>query len=92
MLHGHPMRRKGWVGRIDFVAYVPKGAVQVPQKFAGGNDTGPFLVIKRRHSGELAPWTITQADLLADDWEMVNPTQPGEYHADGKTPLQPTEA
>jgi hypothetical protein len=85
MLNGHPMRRKGWQGRIEFVAYVPAGSVQVPQKFAAGNDTGPFLVIKRKH-GPLASWTITQADLLADDWEMSDPVKPGEYHWDGKSP------
>jgi hypothetical protein len=91
MLNGHPMRRKGWVGRIDFVVYVPKGSVQVPQKFADGTATGPFLVIKRTHHDELAPWTITQADLLADDWEMVNPIKPGEYHLKDQT-QEPAQA
>jgi hypothetical protein len=78
MLHGHHMKRKGWAGRIEFVAYVPKGGVAIPEKFAKGNDTGPFLVIQRTH-GPLTPWTITQADLFADDWEMVDPVKPGHY-------------
>lgn len=78
MLNGHQMRRRGWNNRIDWVAFVPKGSVAIPHKFAEGNDTGPFLVVKRRH-GPIVPWTVTQQDLLADDWEMVNELKPGHY-------------
>jgi len=71
---GQPVRRKGWNGNPLYVAYVPKGAVQIPQKFGQGNDTGPFLVANLRNKG-LVSWTITHSDLIATDWEPAGPAQ-----------------
>jgi hypothetical protein len=86
MRHGHKMRRRMWQN-IEWVAYVPQGATQIPQKFANAHPSGDFLVAKAKDGG-LVPWTATQADLLAGDWEMQEPTQPGEYHATPRSPEQ----
>jgi hypothetical protein len=70
MLNGDKVKRKNWGASPEWIAYVPKGGVQIPQKFAGGHDTGPFLVASLKNRG-IVPWTVTHADLLAGDWEIV---------------------
>lgn len=78
MRHGHRVRRKNWNASNLWVAYVPAGSVQVPQKFGAGYNVQPFLIMKTAND-ELVPWLCSQTDMLADDWELVNATQPGVY-------------
>ena len=68
MHNGSYAKRRAWKN-VEWVAYVPPGAVQIPHKFAAGNDTGPFLVAKV--AAGLVAWQPTQADLLAVDWQVV---------------------
>jgi len=72
------MRRKGWNAPGLWVTYVPAGSVQVPQKFGDGMNVSAFLVMKTADD-RLIPWLASQSDLLENDWELVNATQPGEY-------------
>lgn len=89
MLDGHQMKRQAWnpMGP-EWVAYVPKGAVAIPHKFTVGNETGPFLVIKRRNK-PITTWTITADDLLATDWKIES--SPVSAEMSKQTSLQPTE-
>lgn len=77
--HGHKVRRRGWNAKNLWVSFVPAGSVQVPQKFGDGKNVQPFLVM-RTAEDTLVPWLCSQTDLLAADWELVEPVLPGEYH------------
>jgi hypothetical protein len=93
MLNGQPMRRLAWnASGPEYVAYVPAGAVQIPQKFGAGNDTGPWLVAKLRSKG-LVSWTATHADLMASDWQIAATAamQDRGSQTQEQTSLQPTE-
>ena len=78
--HGHQITRKGWNAKNLWVAYVPAGSLQIPQKFGSGYGTTAALVMKTAQD-ELIPWLASQADLLAQDWVLVDGTPPGESHA-----------
>lgn len=58
----HDMRvcRKGWNGKGMWLSYVP-----------GGDNRRAGYVEMRTASGDLVPWTCSQTDLLAEDWEIV---------------------
>jgi hypothetical protein len=73
---GHRMRRRGWNGRDMWIAFVPDGSTQIPQKYADGLPVNSVLVMKGV-DGHLAAWLCSQTDLLASDWEMAFPVQPG---------------
>jgi hypothetical protein len=34
-----------------------------------------------KHGLNIQHWSPEQADVLANDWALVDPTLPGEYHA-----------
>lgn len=60
--------RTGWNGKGLFVL------AQFPDEHSKmGN---PYLYIDARAmGGERNPWTPSQTDLFADDWEVVEPAQ-----------------
>jgi hypothetical protein len=74
--HGHKMRRKAWRDATLWIACVPEGAAQVPQKFASGHTVRQHIVM-HNVDDTIGPYTCNQADLLAHDWEMVDAPQPG---------------
>jgi hypothetical protein len=66
MRAGECVRRAGWNGKGMWVEYVH--AAVLP----GGDDlTLPFIVMQTAQ-GHWIPWLCSQADLLADDWELVS--------------------
>jgi hypothetical protein len=67
---GARVARAGWNGRNMWLAYIPSGAWQVPNKFADGHPTLPFILM-RTADGWLVPWLALQTDLLAEDWALV---------------------
>jgi len=87
--HGHRMRRSSWPPAI-WVAFVPEGSTAVPQKFGDGLPTAAVLMIGSAMS--LSPWTAAHADLLAGDWEMAEPVQPGHTSATAGLPAPPQAA
>jgi len=91
MLDGHQMKRKGWnpMGP-EWVAYVPAGSTNIPQKFAGGAATGPFLVAKLQGKGVVS-WTVTHSDLMARDWQLVGSPLTQTKGSHEVSSLQPTE-
>lgn len=59
---GDLVRRAGWNGRNMHVG------LQLP--VASAQMTMPFLYMKTAQD-EMIPWTVSQADALATDWEIV---------------------
>lgn len=74
---GHKIQRAGWNGKRMFVYYVPDGRYPArtdPAKSIADPDGnvsyGAYLAIKTV-SGEVIPWLASQADMLADDWRII---------------------
>jgi len=82
---GYKVRRAGWNGKGMWVALVPEGAAQVQQKISGGYDLLPFLGMKTADN-RFVPWLISQADVLADDWELVDDAVPATDMTRRNTP------
>ncbi len=62
MRKGCLVGRKGWNGKGMYLA------LQTPD--AHSKMTEPYVYMKTAQNG-LIPWLCSQADLLADDWEIV---------------------
>ena len=59
---GERLRRAGWNGRGMYIE------LQVPD--ANSKMTEPYVYMYTAQGG-LIPWLCSQADLLADDWEIA---------------------
>lgn len=73
--HGYKVRRSGWNGKGMWVVLVPEFAAQIPQKISGGYNVMAFLGMKTADD-RFVPWLISQADVLTDDWELVDDATP----------------
>ena len=82
----YKVRRTLWSDRRIWVVLIPMHATHVPQKFAGGYPVEHYLML-HTSSDTLVPFTLTSADVLSDDWELVNDARP----ATSMTSLQPKE-
>lgn len=77
---GRRITRPGWNGTDMWVAYqagYPDGiAINANTAAATGIEEGtvcvfrPYLMM-RTADGSFVPWTISQTDALAEDWEVV---------------------
>lgn len=74
---GKKIQRAGWNGKGMFVYHVPDGRYPARTEAAksiaapdGNVSYGAYLAIKTV-SGEVIPWLASQADMLADDWRIV---------------------
>ena len=73
---GYRVGRKGWNGKGMYLYLVPAGNYQAKTKAARtehGDQVpyGPYIAIKTV-GGEVLPWVASQADLLTDDWEIID--------------------
>lgn len=68
MKEGDACARKGWNGKAQFVA------MQKPSH--GSKMREPFLYLNPGN-GQLIPWTVSQADILAEDWYVVHKSAKG---------------
>lgn len=59
---GHRVMRPGWNGKGMYLA------LQEPDE--NSKMTEPYVYMRTAQGG-LIPWLCSQADLLADDWEVV---------------------
>jgi len=64
---GKKLARQGWNGRDMYVA------LQVPDP--GSANTLPYLWM-RTTKGDRVPWTVSQTDILAVDWFVVENPAP----------------
>jgi hypothetical protein len=60
---GKRLRRSGWNGKGRWLA------LQVPD---ANSKMGLPYVYASTVTGQLVPWTCSQSDLLATDWELAN--------------------
>lgn len=75
---GQKVTRSKWENKNVFLYYVPHGRydakTDAAKSFAaedGKVDYGDYIAI-RTEDGYVIPYTPTQDDLLADDWELVD--------------------
>lgn len=63
MQEGAKVSRPGWNGKGMWIAiHEPKAKARMTQ---------PYVYMKTAQ-GDYIPWLCSQADLLADDWEIVS--------------------
>jgi len=60
---GNSVVRAGWNGKGMYLE------LQVPDEYS--KMTVPYIYIKAA-DGTVVPWLASQADMLADDWEVVH--------------------
>jgi len=65
MRRGARVARKGWNGKNMWLA------LQVPDERS--KMTEPYVYLRTAQGG-LIPWPCSQADLLASDWVIVDPS------------------
>jgi len=70
---GKNVRRNSWPDKI-WLFMVPDAGMQVPHKYGGGYRVEPSLWIKTEYDG-LMPYCSSHADLLSDDWQIVEPVR-----------------
>lgn len=76
---GYRIKRLGWNG-LDQYVVVKYGYKSIPANVAHSLahnvkvgtivSVSPYLEIKTTH-GEIFPWTPSQGDLMAQDWELL---------------------
>lgn len=79
--NGQRVRRKGWNGKGMWLAYIKGddwGCAYSSHPMDERKDessviTQPLLpmIVMRTADGRLVPWTCSQTDLLALDWEIL---------------------
>ena len=75
---GNKIARSGWNGKGMFVFLVPGSQFQVNRAPLLGIYPEGTEISYRSHmdmktaDGEIVPWTVSQSDALAEDWELVN--------------------
>lgn len=59
---GHKVKRSGWSNEESYIA------LQTPDE--NSKMGHPYIYI-RTCTGKYAPWTVSNQDILAEDWELV---------------------
>ena len=74
---GKKVARKGWNGKGMFLYLVSEGSYPVKMDAAksiadenGNVKYGPYVALKSAN-GIVYPWNASQADMLSEDWEVV---------------------
>ena len=72
---GRAVAREGWNGKEMFLYYVPANEYAVTTEIARSyfGDTVPYgaYIALKTMQGNVVPWLASQADMLADDWQIV---------------------
>ncbi len=78
MRAGERVCRHGWNGKGMFLFLVPGSTFQVNRHpllgiYAEGTEINYHAHVDlRTATGEIIPWNCSQADLLAEDWELAD--------------------
>ena len=78
MRAGERVCRRGWNGGGVYLFLVPGGQFKVNRPpllgiYPGGTEINYHARVGlRTATGEIIPWNCSQADLLADDWELAD--------------------
>lgn len=73
---GNKLARIGWNGKGMFLYYVPAASyppsTEIAKKAFNNEDVpyGAYIAIKTAQ-GNVIPWCASQADILAEDWEVI---------------------
>ena len=74
---GKKVCRRGWNGKGMFLYLVSAGSYPVKMDAAksiadenGNVNYGPYVALKAAN-GSVYPWNASQADMLSNDWEVV---------------------
>lgn len=76
--NGHRIAREGWNGKNMFLFLVPGSTFKVNREpllgiYPEGTEINYHAHIDMKTAqGYVAPWLASQADLLADDWMVVD--------------------
>ena len=72
MAEGEKVCREGWNGKGMFLFKIAGDAWDFETDVAGVDeiDTDPFICMKTA-GNTLIPWLASQADMSADDWQVV---------------------
>lgn len=60
--------RAGWNGKGMYLALMPGGDTGTPD--GRSYPARPYIVMKTADD-QMVPWTASQSDVLADDWQLV---------------------
>jgi len=72
MKHGNRVQRRGWNGAGMFLFIVAGDSWDFQTDVSGVDDIGTqsFICMKTANN-QLIPWLASQADLLANDWQIA---------------------
>lgn len=78
---GKLIQRLGWNGKGMFVYYVSPGSYPAKMESIKGkfeNDMVPYgaYLAMKTAQGNVVPWLASQTDILAEDWIILEPTNP----------------
>lgn len=83
---GKKIAREGWNGKNMWLVYQKGYPDGIPINKNTAEATGikegticyfrPYLMMKTVNDNEFIPWLASQADMLADDWVIVNDSTP----------------
>jgi hypothetical protein len=68
---GNKVARDTWGEVWAYLFHVPAGATTIPHKLGSGYSAGAAIWLKTPDD-TIEPWMPTQADLLSDDWYVVD--------------------
>ena len=70
---GKRVSRKGWNGKGMFLLYVPSEKWGIIDKIGLGIPEGNLIswIGIKTADNKFVPWLASQADMLAEDWEIV---------------------
>lgn len=69
LLEGNRLARKGWNGKGMFIYYKAGENIENAPNESNGKHK-PYIEFKNAH-GDITIWTPSNADLLSEDWEIV---------------------
>lgn len=67
---GLRVRRRGWNGVGMYLVLIDSGQWDFQIEHTFSTPKMPWVGIKAAN-GSFGPWTISQSDLLAEDWEIA---------------------
>lgn len=74
---GLRVAREGWNGKGMFLLYVPSEKYGIIEKIGLGIPKGNLLpwIGMKTADGKFVPWLASQADMLAEDWVIVEESE-----------------
>ena len=68
---GEKIARRGWNGKGMFIYHVPESEFIFNMNETVSSGVHREHIDMRTAQGDFVPWTASQTDLLAEDWEII---------------------